>query len=78
MMIKLLRAEKMKLKRSPVWLAFLHMPIIPAFLGSANYLYNISILKSEWFSLWTQHTLFYRLFFPASYAWDILRLYNAA
>ncbi len=63
MMIKLLRAEKMKLKRSPVWLAFLLMPIIPAFLGSANYLYNISILKSEWFSLWTQHTLFTDYFF---------------
>lgn len=63
MMIKLLKAERMKLKRSPVWLAFLLMPVVPAFLGTANYLYNIEILKSEWISLWTQHTLFTDYFF---------------
>ncbi len=63
MLLKLLKAEQMKLKRSPVWLAFLLMPIIPALLGSLNYLNNIEILTSEWYSLWTQHTLFTDYFF---------------
>lgn len=63
MLIKLLKAERMKLKRSPVWLAFLLMPIIPALLGTLNYMGNIEILKSEWYSLWTQHTLFTCYFF---------------
>ena len=53
----------MKLKRSPVWLAFLIMPIIPAFLGSANYVYQKEALTREWISLWTQHTLFTDYFF---------------
>ncbi|MCM1536411.1 MAG: ABC transporter permease [Clostridium sp.] len=57
-MIRLLKAERMKLKRSPVWLAFLILPIIPAVLGTLNYLGNLELLQSEWYSLWTQHTLF--------------------
>lgn len=63
MLSKLLKAERMKLKRSPVWLAFLIMPIIPAFLGTANYLYQKEVLTREWLSLWTQHTLFTDYFF---------------
>lgn len=63
MIFKLLKTERMKLKRSPVWLAFLIMPIIPALLGTLNYMNNIEILKSEWYSLWTQHTLFTCYFF---------------
>ena len=63
MLFKLIKAERMKLKRSPVWLAFLLMPIVPAVLGTLNYLNNIEILKSEWYSLWTQHTLFTCYFF---------------
>lgn len=39
------------------------MPIIPAVLGTLNYLQNLDLLKSEWFSLWTQHTLFTCYFF---------------
>lgn len=62
-MFRLLKAERMKLKRSPVWLAFLIMPIIPAALGTLNYMANIELLKSEWYSLWTQHTLFTDYFF---------------
>lgn len=62
-MFKLLKAERMKLKRSPVWLAFFIMPIIPAFLGTFNYMANAGILKEEWYSLWTQHTLFTDYFF---------------
>lgn len=63
MFLKLLKIENMKLKRSPLWLAFIIMPIIPALLGTINYSVNIEILKSEWYSLWTQHTLFTDYFF---------------
>lgn len=63
MLLRLLKAERLKLKRSPVWLAFLLMPIVPALLGTLNYIGNIDILKSEWYSLWTQHTLFTCYFF---------------
>lgn len=63
MLFKLLKTEQMKLKRSPIWIAFLLMPIIPALLGTINYIGNIEILKSEWYSLWTQHTLFTCYFF---------------
>lgn len=63
MLFKLIRIERMKLKRSPVWIAFLLMPIVPAVLGTLNYLNNLGILKSEWYSLWTQHTLFTSYFF---------------
>lgn len=58
MLLRILRADKIKLRRSPVWLAFLLMPVVPALLGTANYLFNIDILEHEWYSLWTQHTLF--------------------
>lgn len=53
----------MKLRRSPIWLVFIIVPAVPAFLGTMNYLNNIEILRSEWFSLWTQHTLFTSYFF---------------
>lgn len=63
MLFKMLKTERMKLKRSPIWIAFILMPVIPAFLGTFNYMGNIEILKSEWYSLWTQHTLFTCYFF---------------
>lgn len=63
MLIKMIRADAMKLRRSPVWLAFLFLPIIPALLGTMNYNNNLGLLKSEWYSLWTQHTLFTCYFF---------------
>ena len=63
MLFKLIKVERLKLKRSPLWLAFLFMPVIPALLGTLNYMANIEILQSEWFSLWTQHTLFTCYFF---------------
>lgn len=73
-----IKAEHLKLKRSPVWLAFLTLPIISAFFGTFNYINNQGILKSEWYSLWTQHTLFLCfLFMPAligtycSYLWRL-------
>jgi ABC-2 type transport system permease protein len=59
----------MKLRRSPVWLVFFILPVLPAFMGTFNYLQNIEILKNGWYSLWTQHTLFTCYFFlPATIA----------
>lgn len=58
MLFRLIRAEQMKLKRSPVWIAFVLMSIVPAVLGTINYLGNLELLTSEWYSLWTQHTIF--------------------
>lgn len=63
MLFRLLKAERMKLKRSPIWLAFLIMPIIPAILGTVNYVYHQDMLTGEWLSLWTQHTIFTCYFF---------------
>ena len=63
MFLRLLKAERLKLKRSPLWLAFVIMPVIPAVLGTLNYMYNIEILTKQWLSLWTQHTLFTCYFF---------------
>ena len=73
-----LRAENKKLKGSPVWIAFIVLPLISAVIGTVNYMGNIGILKDEWYSLWTQHTLFLCYFFmPAlfgvycSYLWRL-------
>lgn len=77
MLFRLLKAERMKLKCSPVWIAFFLMPVVPAVLGTMNYLGNIEILQSEWYNLWTQHTLFYLLLFPADYDWCILCIHYA-
>jgi len=63
MLIRVLKAEMIKMRHSPVWLAFLLIPIIPAFMGTFNYLNNLGMLENEWYSLWTQHTLFACYFF---------------
>lgn len=57
------RAERLKLHHSPMWLAFFLLPLIPAFFGTVNYLGNLELLEDEWYSLWTQHTLFSCYFF---------------
>lgn len=59
MLQRTLKAEMLKLKHSPVWLAFIVMPVISAVMGTLNYYGNKEVLTSEWYSLWTQHTLFY-------------------
>lgn len=63
MFFRMLRADRIKLRRSPVWLAFLVLPIIPAVMGTFNYLQNSAILHDQWYSLWTQHTIFTCFFF---------------
>ena len=63
MLFRCLKAELVKFRRSPVWLAFVVLPIFPAVLGTMNYLGNLGLLQSEWYSLWSQHTLFSSMFF---------------
>ena len=53
MLMRCLKAELLKCRRSPVWIAFLILPIFPAFLGTFNYLGNLGVLQSEWYSLWS-------------------------
>lgn len=62
-MMSLWKAEQLKLRRSPVWLAFVVLPLFPAFFGTMNYLNNLELLKHGWSDLWTQHTLFSCYFF---------------
>ena len=63
MLFRCLKAELQKCRRSPVWLAFVLLPIFPAILGTGNYLGNIEVLDDAWYSLWSQHTLFSSMFF---------------
>ena len=66
MLVNILKAEKLKLHNSPIWLAFFIIPCISTFMGTFNYLNNTAVLTETWDSLWTQHTLFYCYFcFPA-------------
>lgn len=63
MLLRCLKAEAQKCRRSPVWLAFLVLPVFPAILGTGNYLGNMEVLDNGWYSLWSQHTLFSSMFF---------------
>ena len=63
MILRVLRAERIKYRRAPVWLAVVILPFFPAVLGTANYLANLEVLQQQWYSLWTQHTLFASYFF---------------
>lgn len=76
-----IKAENHKLKGSVIWIACFLIPIIPAVMGTFNYYQNQAILTGEWFSLWSQLTLFYALFFYAplvalycSYLWRLEHL----
>ena len=76
MLYACIKSEQIKIRRSFIWIAFVLTPLIPAFMGTQNYLNNLELLQSEWASLWTQETLFYSNFFFApliaiycSYLW---------
>lgn len=76
--IPLLPIEYLKIRHSPIWIAFFILPSISAFVGTFNYLGNLELLKSSWYSLWTQHSLFLCYFFMpalvgvyASYLWRL-------
>lgn len=82
-MIRTIRSERLKLRRSPVWLAFFILPVISAFFGTFNYMANQGVLQNEWYSLWSQHSLFLcYIFMPAligtycSYLWRLEHMRN--
>ena len=56
-------AENRKLRGSPVWVVFFLLPVLSALYGTFNFLQNQGVLSFNWYNLWTQHTLFYALFF---------------
>lgn len=66
MLLSVIKTELYKLRRAPVWIAFFILPLLAAVMGTFNYVQNIGILKKEWYSLWTQHTLFSSFFFLPS------------
>lgn len=63
MLLTCVKMEHKKLRHSNLWLVFLVIPLIPTVMGTGNYLQNLGVLKSEWYSLWTQCSLFYSNFF---------------
>ena len=76
-----IKTEQKKLRHSHLWLVFAVIPVIPAAMGAGNYMQNLGLLKSEWFSLWTQVSLFYANFFYAplialycAYIWRVEHL----
>lgn len=81
-MLKLtVKSENRKLKGSVIWCACFLLPVIPAIMGSFNYYQNRELLTGEWYSLWSQLTLFYALLFYAplvalycSYLWRLEHL----
>ena len=84
MLLACVKTERKKLHHSNLWVAFLVIPLLPTVMGAANYMNNLGLLKSEWYALWTQHSLFYANFFYAplialycSYIWRVEHLnYN--
>lgn len=58
-----LRAEAIKLRRAPIWIAYAVLPLIAATIGTFNYQQNLGLLTPGWENLWTQHTLFELYFF---------------
>lgn len=63
MLLTCIKTEQRKLRHSYLWLVFLVIPVLPAFMGAGNYLQNQGVLQKEWYSLWTQCSLFYSNFF---------------
>ena len=81
MLYRCIQCENQKLRRSVIWSACFLIPIIPAIMGTFTYLQNLELLKSGWFSLWTQLSLFYASIFYgplialyASYLWRLEHL----
>lgn len=65
MIVQCLHAEWLKLRHSRFWYILIILPIISTFIGSINYYFNQGILQNEWYSLWSQVSLFYgEFFFP--------------
>ena len=78
MLKRCIAAENRKLHASPIWAMFFLLPVISAGYGTFNYLQNLEILKDGWYSLWTQHTLFYSYVFLSSHGCGLCSISVAA
>lgn len=83
MFMKVIGAEAVKLRRSPVWIAFCALTALSNVMGMFNYTQNLGVLTDGWYSLWTQVTLFGSFFFLPSllgvlcaYQWRLEHLEN--
>lgn len=83
MLFASVKMEQKKLRHSHLWLVFLAIPVIPAVMGGGNYVQNQEVLTKEWYSLWTQCSLFYSNFFYGplialycSYIWRVEHLHH--
>lgn len=63
MLASCIRAELIKLRRAPIWAAFVALPGISALIGCINYRMNLGTITPGWGNLWTQQTLFVCYFF---------------
>lgn len=63
MLIRCIGAEWLKLRRSRLWLILVSLPAFSMLIGCANFANNLGVLQNEWYSLWTQVSLFYGEFF---------------
>lgn len=63
MLQRMILAEWMKLRHSRMLLVLLVLPTISILIGCTNFYFNQGILQQEWYSLWTQVSLFYGEFF---------------
>ncbi|RTQ94898.1 ABC transporter permease [Lysinibacillus telephonicus] len=65
MLKRCVSAEWIKLRHSRMWMIIIILPIISVLIGSFNFTMNQGVLKKEWYSLWSQVSLFYgEFFFP--------------
>lgn len=65
MFMRSVAAERLKLRRSRLWMILMILPLISVLIGTGNFYMNQGVLKNEWYSLWSQVALFYgEFFFP--------------
>ncbi len=65
MLIRCVQAEFIKLRHTRIWLLLFILPLVSVIIGCFNFYMNQGVLKKEWYSLWSQVSLFYgEFFFP--------------
>ena len=65
MLIRCVQVEFIKLRHTRIWLILFILPLISVIIGCFNFYMNQGVMKKEWYSLWSQVSLFYgEFFFP--------------
>jgi len=62
-MIRSIRAEWLKIRRSRIVPVLAVLPVVSLLVGCFNFYFNRTVLQNGWYSLWTQVSLFYGEFF---------------